>query len=496
MRNRVVDYLTPNYTGPTTMRVFWILFAIALFIRFPFFFRDYIDRDESTFILMGQSWVDGHLPYTQLWDLKPPIVFLFFAAIISIFGKSFIAIRFFGCILIVTSALFSYKLTLGIASKKVAFWVAVGCVLFQSLFGSVQGVMSEHISMAFFMPSLYILVSHQRFLWYFVAGLLMGLAVMTKLNLAYAILLLGLFILYKAYTKGRFLFGLKNAVAYGVGILLVVLATFLPYYFQGIPEVWWRSVIGASLEYAQTTWNSIFEMAPALILLSVFFLWGVSKGYLNLRQEAIQILAIAYLGILFSFVKAGYINGHYLIQLYPILLIFLGIVVLYMPFRFKFEVKPYVLVVLLLLPIEAYKEYYDIIINKQEEGTYFNGEGFEVPEYIAAQRMESKNILFLDFHIAYWVMGVNPPTPSVTHPSNLCRDELFVYYQNPRKTSLEEIQFVLSDLKPQLIVTRKNRLLFKKEYAEENKFMEHYLATEYDTVQIVDNALIYGRLNP
>jgi len=28
------------------------LFLAALFIRFPFFFRDYIDRDESTFILM------------------------------------------------------------------------------------------------------------------------------------------------------------------------------------------------------------------------------------------------------------------------------------------------------------------------------------------------------------------------------------------------------------------------------------------------------------
>ncbi len=57
--------------------VFLVLFAISFQIRLPFFFRDYVDRDESTFILMGQSWVDGHLPYTQLWDLKPPLVFLF-----------------------------------------------------------------------------------------------------------------------------------------------------------------------------------------------------------------------------------------------------------------------------------------------------------------------------------------------------------------------------------------------------------------------------------
>ena len=44
------------------------LFLSALFIRLPFFTRDYIDRDESTFILMGQSVADGHLPYVHLWD--------------------------------------------------------------------------------------------------------------------------------------------------------------------------------------------------------------------------------------------------------------------------------------------------------------------------------------------------------------------------------------------------------------------------------------------
>ncbi|MFV1448861.1 hypothetical protein VBZ51_06925 [Maribacter sp. HS] len=57
--------------------VFLLLSLITLFIRFPFFFRDYVDRDESTFILLGQSWVDGFLPYTHLWDLKPPLTFAF-----------------------------------------------------------------------------------------------------------------------------------------------------------------------------------------------------------------------------------------------------------------------------------------------------------------------------------------------------------------------------------------------------------------------------------
>ncbi len=81
MLKKAIGFLIPNYTSLKNRTVFLTLFLVSFFIRFPFFFRDYIDRDESTFILMGQSWVNGHLPYTELWDLKPPVAFLFFVGI-------------------------------------------------------------------------------------------------------------------------------------------------------------------------------------------------------------------------------------------------------------------------------------------------------------------------------------------------------------------------------------------------------------------------------
>src|SRR5690242_3124333 len=86
------------------------LFLTTFFIRFPFFFRDYIDKDESTFILMGQSIADGFLPYDRLWDLKPPLLFYFFALIEKVFPHSFAAIRFFGVIIIFLSALLLMKI--------------------------------------------------------------------------------------------------------------------------------------------------------------------------------------------------------------------------------------------------------------------------------------------------------------------------------------------------------------------------------------------------
>jgi hypothetical protein len=66
------------------------LLLTSILVRFPYYFIDVINWDESTFILMGQSILDGHLPYTELWDIKPPLAFAAFAFFIMVLGKSYV----------------------------------------------------------------------------------------------------------------------------------------------------------------------------------------------------------------------------------------------------------------------------------------------------------------------------------------------------------------------------------------------------------------------
>jgi 4-amino-4-deoxy-L-arabinose transferase-like glycosyltransferase len=490
---KITAFLTPQDGKMKALNVFWVLLAIAIFIRFPFFFRDYIDRDESTFILMGQSWVDGHLPYTQLWDLKPPITFLFFALIISVFGKSFLAIRLIGCFVVALTALYSYKISALIGSKKIAFWSAVGCVLLQSMFGSLQGVMSEHISIAFFMPALFIVLTQKKWLWLALAGVLMGLAFMTKLNFAYPILVVVLYLLFDAFKTNR-REAILNTLALGLGLFLVIISTLLPYAIQGIPDIWWNSIFRASMAYADTSFKSLVKTAPLCVVFMVFLWWAWKRTYLEFRSLQERILLLAFLGILFSFIKAGKINGHYLIQLYPIYVIFIGIVLHKIVGLQKIKYKPLVLLLLLLLPVESYIEYFRIIKNKVDRGTYYNGEGIVVPQYLIEHKLDVENILFTEYHIGYWQLGLTPPTKAATHPSSICRDELFPYFDNPRKTSLDELRYILEDLRPQTIVIRKNRSIFDKKLMEENNYIHMYLSQNYDTIAIVDAALIFGRL--
>ncbi|MBQ4913109.1 glycosyltransferase family 39 protein [Maribacter sp. MMG018] len=482
-----------NYAHLKNTSVFLVLSLVTLFIRLPFFFRDYIDRDESTFILLGQSWVDGNLPYSVLWDLKPPLTFAFFALIISIFGKSFIAIRLFGTIVVIVIAFFTYKLSLQVTTKKVSLWAALLCVGLLSLFGSVQGVMSEHICMAFFIPALYLIATKKSPYWFFLIGGLMGICLMTKLNMAYPGLILGLYLCFE-FLKSRTRTSLWKALIYLFGILTIIFLTVLPYYLKGESLLWWNSVIRAPLEYIGARRYSIIKLAPAFILIGglLFFVW--KKGIISFKNKTILILVLAIIGVMTSFLKGGRINGHYLIQVYPMLTIILALLVNDYITKYKPKIHKVFILLLLLVPVESYLEYINVIKNKVTQGTFYNGEGFSVPRYIIENNLETKNIFFLGYHIGYWSLDQLPPSKAATHPSNIYRDELYPFYNTSRKNSMEELRYIMEELKPKTIVVRKNRRVFDKKEIEENEYIDAYLKKHYKIEATVENAEILQRL--
>lgn len=473
---------------------FLLLFLISFFIRFPFFFRDYIDRDESTFILVAQSWVEGHLPFTELWDVKPPLTFFFFASIIYAFGKSIFTIRLFGVVLVAISSFFTYKIGLHLSTKKIGFWCAVGAVVLQSLFGSLQGVMSEHITMAFFMPATYILLKNRSFFMVFIAGLLMGIALMVKLNMAYAVLFIGLYLLFQYSKEKEYAKGFWNTLAYGLGILIIISLTILPYFLEDHLELWFNSVVRAPLEYSAARRYSILKLTPILVILSAFFFIVWKKRYIDFKNPIVQTLFIAIFGVVLSFIKGGRVNGHYLIQLHPLLIIFIGIVISKISWPRTVRFKQLLWVLFLLTPVETYLEYGNIIKNKITKGTFFNGEGISVPAYVTENNLDKTNIFFLEYQIGYWFLNVNPPTKIATHPSNICKDEMFEFFDNPRKTSVEELKYIMEVLQPKTVVLRKGRRIFNKKEIEENTYIEAYLAKHYNVYAVVEKAEILQRL--
>ena len=481
---------------PSPRWIFPAFLLIAFLVRFPFFFRDYIDRDESTFILVGQAWVDGFLPYTELWDVKPPLTFLFFAGLIYLFGKSFIAIRMAGTLVVALIGWSTYALASRQSNTATGYAAGVACVLLCSLFGSIQGVMSEHLLMGVFMGALCLILLGDTLPRRLLAGLLLGAALMIKLSIAYAILLVGLWWIFDAFRNHTPAKALGRILSLALPGLAVVLLTWLPYISSGQAELWWDSVIRAPLGYTQGSGTS--PLAAWGISLGVLgmVLWAIRSRKIRLQDSALLVLFLSLVGILWTFIQSGRANTHYLIQVYPPLLILLSAALGTEIQALLKRSRWVVLGLVLLLPVESYLEYAHILRYRMERGTFFNGEGFSVPAYFRERDLQTENILFLRYHIGYWVLDRYPPVKAATHPSNLCKEEMFPYYNAPRLTALQELRHLMEEVRPPYLVAGYRRRFFDKQEVRENAYMDSIVAASYRRVDTVDLAVIYSRKEP
>ncbi len=470
--------------------------VISILIRFPFFFRDYIDRDESTFILMGQSWVDGFLPYTQLWDLKPPLVFLFFAAIIQFFGKSYIAIRLFGSLVIGLTAFFIYKIGKKGANGRIGFFSGLLYIYLSSLFGSLQGVMSEHLAMLFFVLAFWQLLETRRNVELFFSAVLFGASLMFRLNLIYPVGLLFIYYLLSYGWQAKDIL-LKGGISLAGGLFIPFL-TFVPYWLNDIPSTWWNAVILASMNYDNPTYGDMLEavlqLSPFLIVYFLSILKREQLGLFNGELKKLTLMWVVTGGLFFMLIKSGKVNSHYLIQLYPFMV--LPIVSWISQLRkLSFQqVKPYLMGLFLLLPVEAYMEY-GVIGKRYWEGqSIYNGYGITIPDYIEQHYEEEVTVFFLDYHIGYWELAKLPPRKVVTHPSNLLRKSNYPFIEETEEGPLMELKYILEVYQPDLIVSRSRHISFSKKDSAVNQFFEQYLQDNYELVFEEKKAFVYERM--
>jgi hypothetical protein len=92
------------------------------------------------------------------------------------------------------------------------------------------------------------------------------------------------------------------------------------------------------------------------------------------------------------------------------------------------------------------------------------------------------------------VLGTKPPTKAATHPSNIGKPEMFPFYDNPRKTFMSELNYILDTVKPKIIVVRNNRHIFDEANVIPNSYINAYLELYYSKISDVDGAGIYQRL--
>lgn len=472
---------------------------LSLLMRLPFFFEAVINWDESTFILLGQSLLDGHLPYTELWDVKPPFVAGAFALFILLLGKSIASVRLAGTLCVTLTAWFTYIIGRTIWTPRTG---AIGGTLFvlsMSLLSDGRPTMTEHVALVPMMGAAIIAVTAtkltlRRLFW---IGLWLTVATMIRLNLAYVTLIVGVYTVLMPFSKKRLGLPLLWEAAlrgctYTAGSLLVIFTTVLPYLVTNQFSVWWESVVVASLSYSSSQ----------LSFWAILYTWlgGAGLGIVAIRWRSTTLaqrsrslfLGCLFSSTLFSIGLGGATYSHYLIQIFPFVALLLAIgcdALLKRTHRWQTPAALFLIIAMAFSSVIP--KYREVYLQLRSGQGLDPGAAYEIADYLKQANPEREPVYMMTEHIVYWFIDGKPLTASTTHPSNVVKDYLLDVIVGPGTTSEMEMAKIFSQ-KPAFVVKLEG-LSYLETQPSAATYLEQLLQSDYELVKVIEGQGIYQR---
>lgn len=208
----------------------FILLSIAL--RFLSFQYSVIDHDESTYLVIAQEILDGKTLYVDVWDIKPPGIFLLFAALLKVFGHSIWVIRLVAAIVIGLTAGFLFlSLKRWGIKQKYALFAGVSSVLLCAVHKWNFAANTEIFFLLFTAIGLFFFSGKKRPLNFFLSGLFIGLGFVIKYVVLFDIAAFWLFYLLFFRKEHKIKLLLQNSIAMGLGFIIPYVSVILYYYF-------------------------------------------------------------------------------------------------------------------------------------------------------------------------------------------------------------------------------------------------------------------------
>ena len=422
---------------------------LALLFRVTSFMPMVIDHDESTYIIIADEWIKGHLPYVERLDVKPIGIYIAFAAFLSVV-KSVWFIRFMTALLIGVSAYLIHHIYQKLFHNRSHSIIAGALyILLISLHKWGWSANTEIYFVFFSVLALWQLLRATTYRQYITLGIILGIGMLFKYHIIFDILALVLFDFFR-HKKWRSWFG-RWTIAF-LGFLTPYALTALSYRFSNHLDAFVFATVEIPLQY-----SSKFSMVKALNFLGEFFIsfapvsilyfatiyYLIKDGKIS-RPTRILLLSwslIAWIGIL----STGKLYFHYYIQFLPVFCISS---VLFLDLRqyqnieriwSKRKIATFTLVALLIL-VNG-NQYMQLF--KRSDPTS------SIANLIKETITDTDYIYTNDKNILYFLCDARIPTKYV-HTSLLYKDDLSAAYEI---NQAEEFQKII-DTKPAYIVLR------------------------------------------
>ncbi len=315
-----------------------LLSLIPILLYLPFIGAPF-ERDEGVYATVAQGLLDGKVPYRDLFDNKPPLVYGWYAISFALFGENVFAPRIVASVFLSITAVLLYQQARLAMPKGAAYSAAILFAISTGLPWVALHANTEAYMLLPLMGSLLAFTvgmkrGHSG--WFFAAGILAGLAMMTKQVAMWNLLALAMVALvwhHRAHGLGW------RSVApvfwLFAGTLISLAAVALPFALTGSLDDFLYATLSYNWVYVRLiTWADRLRYMGAIIYflaVAAPFVAGALAGLIVMWRRRAQ--AMDYALILWAVASAiGVASGgrffpHYFLQLMPSLAVLTGIMI-------------------------------------------------------------------------------------------------------------------------------------------------------------------------
>jgi hypothetical protein len=253
-----------------------------------------LGRDQGEFATIGRGILNGHTPYTELWNPKPPAVFYVYALAMSLLGQTAIALRAIDFVVVPICCACLFWIGRRLVNRRIGLWAALLFPVFyftETFWTLTQNDGIVLVPMLLAMVCTLQVVSRQSpvtsqkpnillsLVYAFIAGTLSGYVIWYKYPFGLFGVLLGLIYLWLRWqARAAAPFSRRDAyaiVAFMIGGLLTVVGGVLLLMAQGAWDEFLRSA-QVTAQYTALTfnWNDFRDLMSTAIAFRWHY-WGL-----------------------------------------------------------------------------------------------------------------------------------------------------------------------------------------------------------------------------
>jgi 4-amino-4-deoxy-L-arabinose transferase-like glycosyltransferase len=426
------------------------IFLFAGLLRFPFMFEYVIDWDESTYILLARSILEGGLLYRELWDSKPPLGLVTLAGAMTVFGDSIVSVRIVGLLGVAASAYLVHRFARALADARTAMLATAIYIVSVTAIGSGQATMLEHIAVPMVLAALLLSLRSPVTPFHALAvGTLVACATLTRTNLGILAPVLGAWLFACEWPSSRRR-AFETLTAYSAGGLAVVAICLIPYLISGELDLLFYTLVkrpllkSADSAAGSAAWLTPLRYATGVRLgISPFnhqlwlaaLLWAPAVAGFTLlvgrsfkhgtpSRRLVGLLLIGSMAVAVSIGATGEPWPHHLLQLAPFAAIAAAVLfttLLRPPFR---PAAMALLATLLAGTVQTVPVQYWRMFTEWRNGHYLMGDVNILLQFLRPRCDNGCTVFLLADHVAYWILD-KPVLTRVAHPSTLARQDLY-----------------------------------------------------------------------